>query len=415
MQTHEPLHIDSDSPRPMRAMNLANALVARGHQVVLWTSAFSHQKRTHRTREHARVAISPQLSIDLIPSPGYQRNIGPGRLWDHWILARNLQARLDLELSPPNVALIGYPPIETADVMSRWLMDRGVPMVLDVKDQWPTHFLDPFPRPLKLPVRVLLAGYFRMARRTIRRVSGITSMTKSFVQWALELGDREPCPADRVVPLVPPSSNLSDAALAEARVWWDALGCKVEDGMFRLFFVGTHSKGFDFGPIQVAAAECQASRERVQFVICGDGPENAALRSAMSGLTNVEFPGWIDEARIATLAERSQAALAPYRNIENFTKNVPNKIVDYLSLGVPILSSLGGEVEALITPRMAGLRYGGEGGPSLKSCIDALREDPAKRAEMSRNAIALHDERFTFDRVYGGLVSHLEDLARSAR
>lgn len=34
-QTGEPLHIDGGSARPMRAMNLSNALVQAGHRVVL--------------------------------------------------------------------------------------------------------------------------------------------------------------------------------------------------------------------------------------------------------------------------------------------------------------------------------------------------------------------------------------------
>jgi hypothetical protein len=36
LQTGEPLHCDAGQPRPMRAMNLANALVDAGHKVVLW-------------------------------------------------------------------------------------------------------------------------------------------------------------------------------------------------------------------------------------------------------------------------------------------------------------------------------------------------------------------------------------------
>jgi len=35
LQTGEPLHIDAGHPRPMRAMNLANALVKAGHIVLM--------------------------------------------------------------------------------------------------------------------------------------------------------------------------------------------------------------------------------------------------------------------------------------------------------------------------------------------------------------------------------------------
>ena len=50
LQTGEPLHIDAGNPRPMRAMNLANALVAAGHKVVLWSSSFYHQEKRHRVQ-----------------------------------------------------------------------------------------------------------------------------------------------------------------------------------------------------------------------------------------------------------------------------------------------------------------------------------------------------------------------------
>ena len=44
-QSGEPLHSDNDNSRPMRAMNLANTLVIKGHNVVIWSSAFYHQKK----------------------------------------------------------------------------------------------------------------------------------------------------------------------------------------------------------------------------------------------------------------------------------------------------------------------------------------------------------------------------------
>src|SRR6478672_6049610 len=86
LQTGEPLHVDPGDPRPMRAMNLANALVDAGHHVVVWSSAFSHTDRRHRSPGVERTVISENLEYRLIPSPGYARNVGLGRLWDHAML-----------------------------------------------------------------------------------------------------------------------------------------------------------------------------------------------------------------------------------------------------------------------------------------------------------------------------------------
>lgn len=90
-QTGEPLPSDGADARPMRAMNVASALVNRGHNVVLWSSSFYHQEKRHRSRHYEKIQLSEELEVRLIPSCGYDRNIGPGRLLDHAQLALNLK------------------------------------------------------------------------------------------------------------------------------------------------------------------------------------------------------------------------------------------------------------------------------------------------------------------------------------
>ena len=97
LQTGEPLHIDSENARPMRAMNLSNALGQAGHKVVLWSSAFYHQEKRHRSTTAQSIKVSDQLKIRLIPSRGYHNHIGVGRLFDHAQLAFNLKKMLNHE------------------------------------------------------------------------------------------------------------------------------------------------------------------------------------------------------------------------------------------------------------------------------------------------------------------------------
>ena len=70
LQTGEPLHTDPGNPRPIRAMNLANALTSAGHRVIAWSSGFYHQEKRHRCTELKRLQVSPLLEIMLLPNPG---------------------------------------------------------------------------------------------------------------------------------------------------------------------------------------------------------------------------------------------------------------------------------------------------------------------------------------------------------
>lgn len=130
----------------------------------------------------------------------------------------------------------------------------------------------------------------------------------------------------------------------------------------------------------------------------------------MKDLPNVFFPGWIDRPKTKSLAGRSIATLAPYKNVENFILNLPNKILDSLSLGLPVLSPLQGEVNEIINKKRVGISYGEVCGIPLYSCIENLINEPALRAELAGNAKQLFNEQFAYRTVYSRLVEHLEKI-----
>ena len=402
LQTGEPLHIDEGNPRPMRAINLSNKLIEAGHDVVLWSSSFNHQDKAHRSKKYKVIRQNNNLEIRLIPSRGYQKHIGFDRLIDHVQLAWNLKKILKVEKTIPDVVFIGYPPIETAAVMSRWLKERKVPTLLDVKDLWPSIFVDAFPAILSPIVRILFHPYFYFAKRTIRDVDGISTMSLGFLNWCLSFANKSKSVNDRVVRLTTLNSEANISELSSAELWWSELGVN-PDGP-KVFFTGTFSTAFDFNQIYIAAKSINSC----QFILCGHGPCLDQVKELMRDLPNVIFPGWIDRFQMESLANMSLATLAPYKNVKNFTLNIPNKIVDSLLLGLPILSPLTGEVESLISNRKVGFTYNNNN--PLASCIQSLVDDDKLQNLMSINAKRLYEEEFEFNKVYGGLVDHLEGM-----
>jgi glycosyltransferase involved in cell wall biosynthesis len=409
-QTGEPLHIDGENARPMRAMNLSNALVETGHKVVLWSSAFYHQEKRHRSSTAQTIQVSDNLEIRLIPSRGYRRHIGIGRLVDHGQLAFNMKKVLCCEQSLPDVGFIGYPPIETAAVMVRWLGKNGVPSLLDVKDQWPSLFLDTLPSLLRPLGHLVFWPYFHLARRAMLDASGIVTMADGFLEWALRFVGRKRAGLDGVFPLTSPSGQVSESSLKSARSWWDSQGIG-DDGRPRVCFVGSLSPAFDFKPVQEVAKMEVYGIPACEFVICGDGGSSAELRETMAGLPNVFFPGWIDRPKIEALAERCMAALAPYLNTDSYRRSIPNKVIDALSLSLPIITPLQGEVASLIEEHGVGMRYGTDIGISLYHCILNLKQDAALQKRMAQNARGLYRKKFSFETVYGSLAKHLEKMA----
>lgn len=414
VQTGEPLHCDGGVVRPMRAMNLANTLLAKGHEVVIWSSNFFHQEKRYRASRYSCIEISDRLTIRLVPSPGYKRNIGLGRLIDHAIFAKNLSfflKKIDFEM--PSAIVVGYPPIEAAYVTIRWAQRRNIPTVIDVKDQWPSLFLDPFPKWLRPFVNLLLAPYFLMGKWAFRNATALSSMSDPYVKWAINFSGRK-SKRNMVAPLTVDLPAVQPELLIQAREWWQYIGLNLGSRR-RFIFVGSFMSVFDFKPIRNVAKRFLDDGIECEFVLCGDGGSAAEIKELMKGLPNVIFPGWVDYPKIKVLAGSCSGALIPYRNIDNFTLNVPNKVVDALALGMPILTTLQGEVARLASEEGVGFVCDASEPQQLYRACLSLLSDVGTYERMSKRAIELYRKKFDFSTIYIGFSDELESIARSGQ
>jgi glycosyltransferase involved in cell wall biosynthesis len=409
-QTGEPLPSDDGEFRPMRAINLSNALVEAGHNVVIWSSAFNHQKKTHRSKEFNSIILSESLMVNLIPSPGYKKNISTARLLDHFILAKNFKKLLKLEKKRPDVVFIGYPPIEAAYILTQWLKSQNIPCLLDVKDQWPSFMVDALPNKIKAMGRIFFSPYFFIAKKTMRDATGLSAMAEDFLDWALNFSKRQKTALDIVVPLTAPNHMSLEGDLVSALKWWSSIGV-TDNGKMKIMFVGSHYPSLDFSTIFEAAGYFLDSEIDCDFIICGNGELTAGLKKIARRFSNVFLPGWVDRPKIEALASLSSASISPFRNIDSYIKSLPNKVIDSLSFGLPILSPLQGEVQRLIESEEVGLVYIEGSGKSLFQCINKLISSPELSKKLSLNAINLYNNKFSYEIVYGGLVNHINQLS----
>ena len=412
LQTGEPLDIDNDDPRPMRAMNLSNYLVKNGHQVILWSSAFHHRDKVHRSKKYESIKINNNYQIRLIPSPGYSKNISLKRFWDHLIMSINLKKILKNETDLPDIAFIGFPPIENAYVFSGWLDRKEIPYLVDIKDQWPDFFLQAINSKIRPLGKFFLFPLFQMTKKIFRNSSGLTAMSKSFLEWGINFSNKKNNKNNLVVPLTAPSIVLSEIKKNEATSWWKDKIKDIEECK-NIIFIGSHYPSLDFNPIFEAAEILLEKNIDCNFIICGFGEQTSKLKEKADKLNNVYFPGWVNQIQISALASMSIATISPFKNINNYTVNIPNKIVDSLALGLPILSPLKGEVKNMILNNKLGLVYDEGSGESLSICILKLLDDDFIVNKFSNNSKKLYNEKYSYDHVYGNLVKHIETMAKN--
>ena len=408
-QTGEPLPSDDGNFRPMRAINISNMLLRKGHKVVLWSTAFFHQKKIHRSNEFKVIKISDNFEIRLIPSPGYRKNISFNRFYDHCILAYNLYKKLQSTNEKPDVGFIGFPPIEAAYVFTKWLKENNIPSLIDVKDQWPTIIVDSLPSPLRVFGKIMLYPYYYMAKKAMHFSTGVCAHSKGFLDWSIMFSQRNQTNQDIIVPLSVPDEKPNIKDSKDAKLWWKNIQINSKR-KFRVMFVGSLSRSFDFDPIFESSHNLKKQNINCEFVICGEGEKFNSLKTKSKNFDNIKIIKWIDKAKIETLAKISDATIAPYKNSSDLIISIPNKIIDSLRLGLPILSPLKGELEVLIKENRIGLTYGGDS--SLSDCIKTIINQPTRLESMSKNSRILYNKKFQYQKVYDGVVTHLEELTK---
>ena len=409
----EPIPTEGDV-RLMRAGQLAEELASRGHDVTWWTPDFEHYSKRHRTGGDATHEVAPNYRIRLLASLGYTRHVCVRRLRHNRRLAARWSRAVEQEPTPPELVFSAWPTPDLCDAARAYAAARGIPFVVDVRDLWPDLWLGVAPRALRPAARALLRPYMRMAERVFGEATAVTGITEEYVVWGQTRGKRAPQALDRPVALGfrPPQLDAAERAAARERL--AAHGYTREDAL-TVVFAGTFGRSFDFETVCAAAGRlAEQMPGRVRFVLCGSGEGESGVRALAADTKGVLVLPRLDQSELMIVYEDAHLGLAPYVDIENFQRNVPNKIHEYLAVGLPIVSPVSGRIRALLETERVGLSYTPDDVAGLAACLGELVDDPSMLEALRTRVtayVAAHDE----DRSPAApLADHLEQVRASA-
>jgi len=399
-QTGEPLPLVPGA-RHYRAAMLAGVLAARGHDVTWWASAFSHFRKAWTFPSDTTSWTDTGVRIRALRGVGYTRNISPRRLLDYRLVARKFRDQAPHE-PRPDVIVTAMPGYDMVGEAVRYGWAHDVPVMVDVRDQWPEIFADPLP-PLLQPLgRAALWGETRIMRRGLAGARAIVSMSDALLDWAVGQAGRERSVDDRV--FYPGSHAMpSSAAVPSARL---AKALDRAAGRLIITFAGTF--GRVCSPLLLVEAARRMRGDNVHFILAGEGDHLPAVEKAAAGLDNVDLPGWLNESDLGVLLLRSSIGVSPALSGSD-RPFFPNKIFGYLAAGLPIVSAFPGEVQRVIEEAGVGCHYSGLDG--LVEVLRRLVADGDTRARMSAAGRRLFSERFDAACIYADYADHVEHVA----
>ena len=385
----------------MRTGHLASALLSRGHEVIWWASTFSHQRRKRRTESDCRISLNDRYALMLVEAGVYRVNVSWARYAHHFRLARRW-LRVARTQEPPDILVVAMPTIEWAVAAAWYGRAHRIPFVVDIRDLWPDVWVHKAPDSVRRLVHWTTWPWRVATRWALRRATSIVAVSDGYLQWGRRLSGRRTTSFDAMFPIgcaSPPSTLTSES---------QDHGSK--QPQIVCVFVGSFGRSYDLETVCSAGRRLwEQGDRRIRFVLIGDGERAEIVRRMAATLPSVTLTGWLGADEVAEHLRQADIALVPCVSLPN---TVPNKFFECLSAGLPLVSSLEGEVERMIANLNLGLSYRAGDVTQLCECLTRLARDPELRgaqAQAARNAAA----RLHVDKIYSAYSEHLETLVET--
>ena len=179
-------NLPSEGYRKQRYWLMCEAFARAGHQVVFWTSSFSHAKKAERDQGSG---IRDQgIEVRLIPTLPYPKNVCLARIRSHRAYAREwMRLALDnrtIEHSEqsniPSLIITSTPTLSAASAALAIGRALGSKVVVDVMDAWPETFERLAPKGLRWLIKPFLLGMYRTARQIYREADLVTGVCERY-------------------------------------------------------------------------------------------------------------------------------------------------------------------------------------------------------------------------------------------
>ena len=375
-----------------RLMELGGRLAAEGHEVTLVTSMVDNAVRVVPERFRRRLWVREELEglqlLRVWSYPNYQGSMK--RRLVHYATFNMTSLLALLERGQFDLVLATSPPLPVG--LSGWMASRArrARFVFEVRDLWPHAAVQVGALREGLVLRALEG----MERFLYRSADRLIALTPGIRRYLVDAG----VPEDRIELVTngfDPAQFEDMPAPAEAR---RKLGL---EGEFLVMLAGTLGPSMKL-EIMLQAADRLRDRPEIRFAFVGDGDARPSLerRAAELRLDNVSFRDPVPRRELGTLYA---AADLLFCHVARFYADValPNRFLDYLGAGKPILTSGTGDMADAMKHCGAGkVMQPGD----VDGMVQAIREIYENREEFSaaaRRGVPEAIRRFSWNSVYG--------------
>jgi glycosyltransferase involved in cell wall biosynthesis len=288
----------------------------------------------------------------------------------------------------PDVILVRDLPLAPAAIWVGRLL--RTPVVLDMAEDYPgllrALWETRVAKPLDLLVRNPTFASF-VERWVLRRVDGVICVIEESAARVRTLGV-----AETKITVVRNTPMMIDVPS-------NPRGNQDADEELLIAYLGLIERHRGVHDLIRAVAECRKRDWPVKLVVVGDGvglPEIQALATELGVLgRGVELLGRLENRRALDVISKANVGAIPHVPCAAWNSTIPNKLFDYMSLGLPVLASDVPPVQRIVVQEACGVCYRSGDIMDLVLKIEELRSRSA-RTRMAAAGMAAVAERYNW-------------------
>lgn len=338
--------------RKYRNILLGEVLAKEHHEIVWYTSKFSHHFKKNREEEYD--TGFDNFKVELIGSKNYRNNISLNRLLFEITFCINLFYRLkkvkhvDLIIAADPSQFVGL----LAGILAKKYKSK---LILDLMDEWPELFEKVLSGRKKILIRPVVNFFKFLRKNNYQKADGVLALGKNYLNLANSIS-REGTPNELVyngVDVLKMNSWSEDSSYDLEEV-----NGNLSNRNIKCVYAGSLGmQGDNYDVEALLRASVFFKDKNVDFYIAGSGEGKNYLLDEIvkNDLKNVFILGNLSAQKLARLYKFCDIGLALYGRGSNV--DMPDKFYDYSSCGLAIIASLTGELKDVIVENNLGFYY----------------------------------------------------------
>ena len=366
----EPLPFDGNKAH--RMCNWKNLLEKEGFNINFITTNFEHQRKKWLTKNMKGYTILNSVI-------GYKKNMSIKRLLNHFFISISFIFYLIKNKKPPDLIIVSYPTMLLSLVAVFYGFFKNIKVFVDVRDKWPDIFQI---NNMVLP----FLTFHKIIKYLVFKISSFTlAVSPGYLYWAIKNSKK-----GTIIPLsktyIEPINRSLDISKEINFIFSESLG-----DTYDLDFLFKFSDNL--------------SKKNIlhNLYICGDGPKMSRLQAKSIKFPNVVLLGWLNNLDLQKKLDNAHFGLMTYN--QNSPQGWPNKLIEYMSNGLPIINTLDGESSDLIENSKLGFNINNMSLNQLSELINNLAKSPQKYKSISENNYSLFLSDFSDKKAHQKLIN----------